>query len=45
MQHFILQLLEDLKVQENRLENEIHRVQQEREAERQKLVEHLQEGK
>jgi transcription termination factor NusB len=45
MPHSIFQLLEDLKEQENKLENEIHRIQQEREAERLKLVEQLQEGK
>jgi transcription termination factor NusB len=44
MPHCIFQLLKDLQEQENKLENEIHRIQQEREAERLKLIEQLQEG-
>jgi hypothetical protein len=40
----VLQLLEDLLEQQNKLESEIYRIQQEREAERLKLIEEVQEG-
>ena len=42
---FAFQLLEDLVEQQNKLENDILRIQQDRETERIKLIEQIQDGK